>query len=111
MMDSHPADRFIAGFLAAAFMTVVLNVVAAAGVADRFVPLFLKTSDIWRLLVPSGWAACLVLPGPLLDRFLPCLRRRSSLCDEDVKALLLGRVFGLVAGVIAAVVLMDDLGM
>lgn len=99
--STYPADRFSAGILFGAFV----GWFASAGVDYWGLPSSLERGLGLRLAIEAAASACLVLPRPLLLKTVFRSRRSVFVQDEDVRAMLLGRVLGVPGGIWAGMLI------
>lgn len=95
MTSTYSVDRFIAGLLIGA----VIAWFASAGMDHWGVSSHIEEGFALRLTIEALVAACLVLPQPLLLKTIFRSRRSVFIRDEDVRAMLQGRVVGILGGV------------
>ncbi|RKT27016.1 hypothetical protein B0G69_2820 [Paraburkholderia sp. RAU2J] len=95
-MDSrYSVDRFVAGLLFGACIAWFASVAM-----DHWVlPSSIGQGLGLRLAIEAVVSACLVLPRPLLLKTVFRSRRSVFIQDEDVRAMLQGRVVGILSGV------------
>lgn len=95
MVAGYSVDRFVAGFL----MGAVIAWSASAGMDHWGVSGHIRDAVVLRLAIEAFLAACLVLPRPLLLKTIFRSRRSVFIRDEDVRAMLHGRIVGILGGV------------
>ncbi|MBP0593717.1 hypothetical protein J8I87_29325 [Paraburkholderia sp. LEh10] len=104
-MDGHPSDRLVAGVLLGALVTASLVI----GLLYLGIPAGRHANMAARLGLPVGLSCALLFPMPLLHRTLLRERRSQFVLDEDLNAVLLGRVIGVIGGVALGVTLATEL--
>ncbi|MEW6340407.1 MAG: hypothetical protein AB1704_06970 [Pseudomonadota bacterium] len=95
----HPVDRLMSGLFLAALVTM------SALFALSMIPVgsFNDGLGLWHVAAGLAVAACIVFPRPLLLCTLLRAKRSPFLLDVDVNSMLIGRVMGLVFGVLGTV--------
>ncbi|CAD6560548.1 hypothetical protein ACFQ3P_34250 [Paraburkholderia sabiae] len=104
-MDGHPSDRLVAGVLVGALLTTVFVV----GMLYLGIPAEHHANMAMRLGLPVALSCALLFPMPVLHRTVLRERRSQFLLDEDLNALLLGRVIGVIGGVALGVTLATEM--
>ncbi|WP_321886068.1 hypothetical protein [Paraburkholderia bannensis] len=104
-MHGHPTDKLVAGSIVGGILTALLVVLMVwlDFPSDR------HYSAAVRLAVPALISACLLFPRPLLHRTVLREKRDPNLLDEDLNLLLLGRVLGLIGGIIFGISLASEI--
>ncbi|NKJ46262.1 hypothetical protein CIC12_05790 [Burkholderia sp. SG-MS1] len=95
MGSRYSVDRFVAGLLFGAFIAWFASVAMDHWVLSSPV----GQGRGLRLVIEAVVSACLVLPRPLLLKTVLRSRRSVFIQDEDVRAMLRGRVVGILSGV------------
>ncbi|MFM0340953.1 hypothetical protein [Paraburkholderia fungorum] len=94
----HPVDKMFGGLFLTSLITLAILMVLPA----LPVPALNGTLGIRQLLIGMSIAVGIVFPRPVLLRTLLRARRSPFLLDQDIDSMLIGRVMGLVFGVIAS---------
>lgn len=94
MSSTYAIDRFISGVLFGALVGWLVS----AGADYWGSPFSAESGSGLRLALEAGVSACFVLPRPLLLATVFRSRRSVFVRDEDVRAMLLGRVVGVAGG-------------
>jgi hypothetical protein len=91
-MDStYSVDRFVAGLLLGALVSWIIS----SSLDHWGLSSCVKDGLALRLAMEAVAAGCLILPRPLLRRTIFRSRRSVFIRDEDVRAMLQGRVVGM----------------
>lgn len=104
-MNGHPSDRLVAGVLVGGALTAV----AVVGMLYLGIPSEHHANLAMRLGVPVALASGMLFPWPLLQRTVLRARRSDFLLDEDLNAVLLGRVIGVIGGLAIGATLATEL--
>jgi hypothetical protein len=104
-VDKQPSDRLVAGVLIGALVTVFFVV----GMLYLGVPSERHAGMAARLGLPVALASVLLFPMPLLHRTVLRERRSEFLLDEDLNAMLMGRLIGVIGGVALGVTVASEM--
>jgi hypothetical protein len=104
-VDKQPSDRLVAGVLIGALVTAFFVV----GMLYLGIPSEHHAGMAKRLGLPVLLASVILFPVPLLHRTVLRERRSQFLLDEDLNALLLGRVIGVIGGIALGVTLATEM--
>lgn len=86
-------------FLRGALLGALVGWFACTAVDHWAIASFVEQSLGVRLVIEAAASASLVLPRPLLLKTIFRLRRSVFIADEDVQAMLRGRVVGVIGGI------------
>jgi hypothetical protein len=104
-VDGHSSDRLVAGVLTGALLTTVFVV----GMLYLGIPAEHHANMPMRLGLPVALSCLLLFPMPLMRRTVLRERRSQFVLDEDLNAMLLGRVIGVIGGVVLGVTLATEM--
>ncbi|KWF06918.1 hypothetical protein ACRS8P_32645 [Burkholderia cenocepacia] len=104
-MNSYPTDRLISGAIVGTVVTaVIILIMAYINIAPEQL-----SGAVSRVAISMLIASCALLPRPLLLRTVLRERRDPLLLDEDMNMLLLGRVVGMIGGLLFGITLAAEL--
>ncbi len=104
-MNGHPSDKLVGGVLMGALLTAVFVV----GLLYLGIPSEHHAGMVARLGLPVALSSVLLFPMPLLHRTVLRERRSEFILDEDLNAMLLGRVIGVIGGLALGVTLATEM--
>jgi hypothetical protein len=99
------ADRFIAGFLMAAAIACLVTYATGCWIPPGLASAFRQPTV--RIAADTFLSAVIALTRPLLFKTVLAAQRPFYVLDEDINAMLRGRMTGIVAGILVGAVISD----
>jgi hypothetical protein len=105
-VDSNDSvSQFMGGVFFGAFVTAVI--VLLLGYAGTFVPLIARLHSYQQILISAVIAVVVLITRPVLLKTVWSERRDPFLLDQDVVAMIQGRLLGIVFGIIVAILIQN----